>query len=114
MGDGGAILDGCNLEASSLEGADCGLATGARALDEDCDLAHAMLHGHLCGLLCSHLSCKGSGLAAALEANGTGRLPGDNVAAGVSDADDGVVERALDVSLSNGDVLAIRTADTVF
>src|SRR5829696_4147248 len=39
----GHVLDLSDLEARGLQGADGGLATGARALDEDVDLAHAVL-----------------------------------------------------------------------
>ena len=43
MSAGGDVSDGPDLQASGLQGADRGLATGARALDEDVDLLQAVL-----------------------------------------------------------------------
>jgi hypothetical protein len=58
-------------------------------------------------LLGGQLGGEGGGLARALEADVAGRGPGEHVALGVGDRDDGVVERALDVGHAVGDVLAL-------
>src|SRR5579884_389159 len=52
----------------------------------------------------------GGGLPTALEALGAGRAPGDDVALEVADRDDRVVERALDVRLAHGHVLALTAS----
>src|SRR5699024_7042046 len=51
----GDVLDGTDLQAGGLQRADRGLATGARPLDEDVHLAHAVLHGTARGGLGGHL-----------------------------------------------------------
>src|SRR5690242_3333438 len=108
---GGDVADRADLEAGSGQGPDRGLTTGARALDEDVDLAHAVLHGAAGGGLGGHLGGVGGGLARALEADLAGRGPRDHRTGGVRDRDDGVVERALDVGLAHGDVLLLLAAD---
>src|SRR6478752_10641485 len=101
----GDVLDRTDLEARGLEGADRGLTAGAGTLDEDVDLAHAVLLRAAGGRLGGHLRGEGGGLARALEADVAGGGPGDHVARGVRDRDDGVVERALDVGVPVSDVL---------
>src|SRR5690349_2235087 len=101
----GDVLDRADLEAGGLEGADRGLAAGARTLHEDVDLAHAVLLRPAGGRLGGHLRGEGGGLARALEADVAGGGPGDHVARGVRDRDDRVVERALDVRVAVSDVL---------
>src|SRR5580693_6850940 len=49
--NGGHILDGADLKAGRLQRPDGGLPAGARSLDEDVDLAHAVLHGTARGRL---------------------------------------------------------------
>src|SRR5688572_4759542 len=110
VGLGGDIGDGTNLEAGSGERADRGLTTGTRALDEHVDLAHAVVHGAAGGSLSSHLRGIRGGLARALESDLAGRGPRDHRTGRVSDRDDGVAERALDVSLPEGDVLLFLLA----
>src|SRR3989449_5708742 len=108
--DGRDVGDGAHLEARGLQGADRSLAAGARPADEDLDRPHAVLQRLLGGRLGGLLRGKGGRLAAALEALGPGRAPRDDVAVDVGDGDDGVVERALDVSLPLDDVLALAPA----
>src|SRR5919201_1901314 len=99
------ILHAQDLEARGLERTDCGLAARAGALHEDLDLLEAVLHPltgtrggrHLCG--------ERRRLAGALEAGRAGGLPRDHVPVLVGERDDRVVERRLDVSLSDRDVL---------
>lgn len=59
MRRGGDVLDRTDLEARGLEGADRGLAAGARTLDEDVDLAHAVLLRAAGGRLGGHLRGEG-------------------------------------------------------
>src|SRR5215212_5391949 len=101
----GHVLDGADLEADRTQRPDRGLAARARALDEDVDLLHAVVHRPTAGGLGGHLRGERRGLARALEADGAGRGPRDHRTGRVGDGDDGVVERALDVSLALGDVL---------
>src|SRR5690606_21762206 len=65
----GDVLDGADLEARGLQGADRGLTTGARTLDEHVDLAHAVLLGAAGGRLGGHLRGERRGLPGALEAD---------------------------------------------
>src|SRR5215217_7016982 len=104
------VLDGADLEADGTQRPDGGLTTRARALDEDVDLLHAVVHGATASGLGSHLGGEGGGLARALEADGAGRGPRDHRTGGVGDGDDGVVERALDVGLAHGNVLLLLAA----
>src|ERR1700722_12345362 len=45
MRNGGNVLDGTDLEAGRLQRPEGGPPAGARSLDEDLALAHAVLHG---------------------------------------------------------------------
>lgn len=105
VGDGGDIPNEGDLEVFLLEGAQGSFATRARAFDVDGDGAHAVISGLASGVLGSHLSGKGGGLAGAFEAAGAARGPSDDVAGDVSDGDDGVVERRLDVRDASLNVL---------
>src|SRR3954451_3346705 len=105
------VLDGADLEADRTQGPDRGLAARARALDEGVDLLHAVVHRSASGGLGGHLRGERRGLARALEADGAGRGPRDHRTRGVGDGDDGVVERALDVGFTHGDVLLLLAAD---
>ena len=106
MCNGGNVLDRTDLEACSLQGADCGFATGTGALDEHVNLADAVLLGAVCSSLSSQLCGVGGGLTGALEAHVASGGPGDHCTGGIGDGDDGVVEGRLDVSLTSNDVLA--------
>src|SRR5690606_14505868 len=102
-----------DLEAGGLQRADRGLAAGARPLDEDVDLLHAVLLGPACRGLSRELRGVGRRLARALEADLAGGGPGDHGAGRVRDGHDRVVERALDVRVAEGHgplVLAARLA----
>src|SRR3954454_10959009 len=92
---GGDVLDRADLQAGGLDGADRGLAAGARTLHEDVDLAHAVLLGATRGGLGGHLRGERSRLAGALEADLAGGRPRDHRTGRVGDRDDGVVEGAL-------------------
>ena len=69
-----------------------------------------MLHRTAGGGLGRQLRSERRGLAASLEAHLAGRCPGDNCTRGIGDRDDGVVERALDVSVAVGHILLFLTA----
>src|SRR6201991_2573364 len=99
------VLDGADLEADRTQGTDRGLAARARALHEDVDLLHAVVHRPTTRGLGGHLGGERGGLARALEADGAGRGPRDHRTTGVGDRDDRVVERALDVGFALSDVL---------
>src|SRR5205814_8537030 len=85
--------------------ADRRLAAGARSLDEDLDLLQTLLDALAGGGVGGHLGGERSGLARALEAGAAGGLPRDHVPLAVGQGDDRVVERRLDVSLADRDVL---------
>src|SRR5262245_42257833 len=101
----GHVLDAEDLEPRGLERADRRLAARARALDEDLDLLEAVLHALAGARVGGHLRRERRRLARALEAGRAGGLPDDDVALGVGERDDRVVERRLDVRLADGDVL---------
>src|SRR5918993_945765 len=105
--DGSDIGDGADLEASRLEGTDRLLAAGARALDVDLDLAHAVLHrplGRAIGGQRRRVRCA---LAGALEPGDASGAPADDRSIEVGDRDDRVVERGLDVNVPLRDVLLL-------
>src|SRR5690606_1570369 len=104
------IVDRADLEARGLERTDSRLAAGARSLDEDVDLLHAVLLRLARGRLGGELRGVGGRLARALEAHGARRGPADDSARGVGDGDDRVVERRLDVGLAHRDVLLLLAA----
>src|SRR5690606_35216072 len=100
-----------NLEPGRGERADGRLPARPRSLDEDVDLAHAVLHRPAGGRLGGELGSEWGGLARSLEADLAGRGPRDHGTGRVGDRDDRVVEGALDVRLSVRDVLAFLAAD---
>ena len=79
---GGYIGNGADLEASSLEGTDCGLATGSRSLDEDVNLLDTVLLRLTGSALSSKLSGEGSRLTRTLEADVSRRRPGNDISGG--------------------------------
>src|SRR6187431_1206170 len=106
MGLRGDVLDAEDLEAGGLERADRRLASGAGALHEHLDLLHAVVVDRVArARVGGHLGGERRRLARALEADRAGRLPGDDVPLLVGEGDDRVVERRLDVRLTDRDVL---------
>src|SRR5207302_11318919 len=105
------IGDRADLQPDRLQRPDGGLAAGAGTLHEHVDLAHAVLLRAACGGLGRHLRGERRRLARALEAHLAGARPGDDVAHGIRDRHDGVVEGALDVSVAVGDVLLLLAPD---
>ena len=110
MRNRGDVGDRADLQADSPQGTDGSLTTGAGTLNEDVNPLHAMLHGATSSSLSGHLSGERGGLTGALEADSAGRGPRDHCTRGVSNSDDGVVERALDVRLTGDDVLLLLAA----
>src|SRR5438445_935707 len=108
--DGRDVGDRCDLETRRLQGSDGGLAAGSRTLDEDLDLLEAVLHRAACRRLGRDLGGKGRALARALEALAAGAAPGEDVALGVGQRHDRVVEGGLDVRLAHDDVLLFAAA----
>src|SRR3990170_1331768 len=94
-------------QTDSVERADGLLATGARALHVDLDLAHAVLHGTLGRAVGRQGRRVGRALARSLEPGHPGRAPADDRAIEVGDRDDRVVERGLDVDMPLGHVLLL-------
>src|SRR5438093_979738 len=100
------VLDTENLEAGCLQRTDRGLTPGAGALHEDLDLLQPVLHALARARVGGHLRGERGRLARALEPGRAGGLPRDHVSVLVGQRDDRVVERRLDVRLSDRDVLA--------
>src|SRR4051794_6652798 len=110
MRDGGDVGDRGDLETGGLERADRLLATGARTLDVDLDLAHAVLHRALGGAIGGQGGGVRRALARALEPGHAGRAPAHDGTGHVGDRDDRVVERRLDVNVPLRDVLPLAPA----
>src|SRR3984957_8775663 len=110
MRNGGDVLNGTDLKTGRLQRPDGGLPAGARSLDEDVDLAHAVLHGTARGGLGGLLGCVRGRLARTLEPDLPGGRPRDHVPDRVGDRDDGVVERRADVGVAMSDVFPLLAA----
>src|SRR6266581_1201318 len=104
------VGDRRDLETRRLQGADGGLAAGSRALDEDLDLLEAVLHRAARRRFGRDLGGKGRALARPLETLAAGAAPGEDVALGVGQRYDGVVEGGLDMRLAHDDVLLLAAA----
>src|SRR5918994_3186693 len=89
------VLDTQDLDAHRLEGTRGHISARAVALHLDVHAPHTLVHRLVGDALGRHLSREGRALAAALEAQGSRRLPGDDVALLVAHGDDSVVEGAL-------------------
>src|SRR5690349_19019612 len=106
----GDVGNRAHLEAGGLQRADGGLAARTRALDEHVDLLHAVLLRLAGSVLGGELGGERRRLTRALEAHVTRTGPRDDVALGVGDRHDRVVERALDVRGTVRDVLLLPAA----
>src|SRR5699024_4228303 len=98
------------VQAGSLQGADGGLAAGARALYVDFDALHAVLHRQAGRGLSGGLGGERSRFPGTAEAQLARAGPGYRVALGIGDGDDGVVERRLDMGGAALDILALAAA----
>src|ERR1017187_5939136 len=110
MRNRGDVLNGSHLKAGRLQRTDSGLPPRARALDEDVDFAHPVLHGATCGRLRRHLRAERCRFARSLEADLARGSPRNNVADRIGDRGDRVVERAPDVGVPMSDVLPFFAA----
>src|SRR5437016_8320049 len=95
--NGRDILDEVDFQPGRLERADRGLAPGARSLDVDLDLAHALLHRLARGVLRREARGERRPLAGPLEPRRPRARPRQDVALEVADRHDRIVERGLDV-----------------
>src|ERR687886_571173 len=100
------VLYGEHLDAHGLEGPGRHVPARAMALDLDVHATDALVHRLVRHALGRHLGGVGGALAAPLEPERAGGLPGYDVALLVRHRDDGVVERALYVDDAGRDVLA--------
>src|ERR1022692_2215612 len=103
MRNRGDVLNGSHLKAGRLQRTDSGLPPRARALDEDVDFAHPVLHGATCGSLRRHLRGERCRFARSLEADLARGSPRNDVA-------DRIGERAPDVGVPMSDVLPFFAA----
>src|SRR6201992_1427488 len=108
--NGGHVLARTDLQPGRLQRPDGGLPARARTLDEDVDLAHAVLHCAPRRGFRGHLGGVRRGLARTLEADLTCGRPRDDVPGRVGNRDDRVVERAPDVGVPVSDVLPLLAA----
>src|SRR5690625_3062316 len=105
----GYVRDRADLKAGGLERTDRGFAARAGALNENVDLLHSVFLGATRGRLSSHLRGERGGLPGALKANLARRSPGNYPTGGIGDGNNGVVKRALDVSMTVRDIFLIAT-----
>src|SRR5581483_476312 len=101
------VDDGADAQSCRLQRSDGCLPARARALDVDVDgpkpVFHRLLRCVLGGLACG----KRSALPRSLEPDHARAAPGEHVAVGISDGDQGVVERRLDVRVPPRNLLAL-------
>src|SRR5579875_3228264 len=101
------IFDGLDVQAGRLQGRDRRLAARSRTLDAHFDLFESELGCAFGCNLSGALGGKRRAFTAALEADCARRSVAQRIAIGVSDGDDGVVERRLDVRHAPADVAAL-------
>ncbi len=97
MRDRGDITDAGDIQPRALQRTDGGFAAATRARYVHFHLPETVSHCLLGGITGGHLRRIGRALARALEAGRPGRRPGNDVALGVSQRDDGIVEGRLNV-----------------
>ena len=93
----GAILNGFDIQARSLQSSDRTLASATRAFDSNFDLFHAEFNGLFSTLLSCHLSSKGSALSATLVTACARTRPAQSLTLGVRNGYLGVVKGRVDV-----------------
>src|SRR5690606_2748393 len=92
VGNGRHVFDQIDIQSGSLQGATGRLPAGARSLDQPLHRFHPVFHRLFGRRLRSQLGGIGSAFPGTLEAHRTRAGPGDGVAAGIGNGDDGVVE----------------------
>src|SRR4051812_18966664 len=108
--DGRHVADGGDVEADRLQRTQRRFTARTRAAHHDFQRLHAVLAGLLAGILGGDLGGVGGRLAAPLEALAAGGRPGDGVALGVGDGDDGIVEGGEHVGHAGRNVLPFLLA----
>ena len=95
--DRSIIFDREHLEAKGRKGANRGLTSGAGAFDLDVKLTEALIIGGLASGFSGDLGRERGAFFGPFVTKGASRGPGDNVALGIGDGDDGIVESGMDV-----------------
>ena len=89
MGNRGHVFNHVDLESGGLQGADRGLTAGAGSFDEHLDNLQSVLHRRASSGFSSGLRRVGSGFPGTAEAQLAGAGPGQSIALGVGDGDNG-------------------------
>ena len=97
MRDWSNILNHCYLKTCSLQCTDCSFTTLTGTLYIYFNILHAVFHCNLCSGFSGRLSSVRSALAGTAEIQSARAAPGNGVALGIGNGDDGVVKRALDM-----------------
>ncbi len=97
MRDGRHVGDAGDFVTAAIECAHSGLTARARAFDVDVKVFQTVFQSSLTCAFCCHLGGERSALTRATETRAPGSSPGQRVALTVSDGNDGVVERRVDV-----------------
>src|SRR3954452_131636 len=105
--DGRHVGDGGDFKACGLKRSNCLLATGTRALHENLDLAHTVLHRLARGAFSGLRSRVWRALARALEAGDAAGAPRNHAAGQIRQRDDRVIEAGLDMRMPDRDVLLL-------
>ena len=105
MRNGSHILDSCHFNAESLNGTNRRFATGTRTFHTDFSLLETVGHGLATSVLGNELGSVGGAFARPTKAHLTRTGPANHVTAGITDGDDGVVERSGNVNHPSLDVL---------
>src|SRR5690606_3490021 len=98
MRDGRHVGDAGDFIAAAVKSTHCGLTTWTGTLDIHVKVFQTIFQRGLTSALCSHLGSGRGGLTRTAEARSTGGSPGQRIALTVSDGQDGVVKRGVDVS----------------
>jgi len=93
----GNVDDGVDFQTDGLEGANGAVATEAGTGNLDHNVLKTMGHGVTGGVLSDDLGGVGGGLTRTAEVALTSAGPSDDLALGIGDRDDRVVERREDV-----------------
>src|SRR4051812_35505724 len=108
--DGRHVGDGGDFKARGLKRSNCLLATGTRALHENLDLAHTVLHRLARGAFSGLRSRVWRALARAFEAGDAAGAPRNHAAGQIRQRDDRVIEAGLDVRMAHRHVLLLSPA----
>src|SRR5207237_5870288 len=107
MRDGGHIANHPHFDASGRERANRRLPSRSGTAHAHIHRAHTLIARLISGVHCRLLRRERSSLSGTTEAQRTGTLPGHHLPLIVSNGDDGVVERGLNVRQSRWHILAL-------